>query len=53
MMTIGEKVKELEKFFNVERPDDINFRTWVDVLNDMEEGYKKKNGKYPLTNKED
>lgn len=48
MRTVEETVKELEKFFNVAMPDDINFQTWADVLDDMAEGYKKKNGKYPV-----
>lgn len=45
MITMGEKVKILENFFNVERPNDIDFAEWADTLEDMEEGYKKKTGK--------
>ncbi len=44
MITMGEKVKILEDFFNVVRPDDIGFIEWADTLENMEEGYKKKTG---------
>lgn len=45
MMTNSEKVTLLENFFVVSRPDDISFGEWLDTLENMEVGYKKKTGK--------
>lgn len=45
MMTNSEKVTLLENFFVVSKPDDICFEEWLDTLENMEVGYKKKTGK--------
>lgn len=48
MITNGEKVRLLEDFFNVTRPEDVSFEEWLDTLENMEIGFKKKTGKYIL-----
>lgn len=45
MLTMGEKVAKLEEFFGVVRPDDVSFEEWIDTLENMETGYKKKTDK--------
>lgn len=42
MITIGEKTTKLEAFFGVEKPDDVGRAEWIDTLENMEAGFKKK-----------
>lgn len=42
--TMTEKVKSLEEFFNVRKPEDISFAEWEWTLKNMKVGYMMKTG---------